>query len=119
MISNSLISHKLKASPYNQDTVRRAKLDYRLTVLSHRISIVSAAAGYGKSTLLSQWQKNLTERDIENIIVNLDQDDNDPILFMKYLLAGFKKTFPDCGDSALKQINAGGKISVKTVQDQG
>ncbi len=46
---------------------------------------VSAPAGYGKSTILATWQQSLAEQGIRTGWLSLDENDNDPARFMRYL----------------------------------
>lgn len=51
--------------------------------LASQISLLSAPAGYGKTTLLSLWLNQLTE---PAAWLTLDEGDNDPVLFMSYFI---------------------------------
>lgn len=51
-----------------------------------RICLVSAAAGYGKTTLLSQWHRRLSERrECVPLWISLDRYDADPSRFLRAL----------------------------------
>jgi len=59
--------------------------------------LVSAPAGYGKSTLVSSW---LEERDRLGAWVSLDESDNDLQRFLGYLVGAVETLFPDAvGDT--------------------
>ncbi|RPI65690.1 MAG: LuxR family transcriptional regulator, partial [Geobacteraceae bacterium] len=49
-----------------------------------KLTLISAPAGYGKTTLISSWLK---ERQIPSTWLSLDGGDNDPIRFLQYLIA--------------------------------
>jgi LuxR family transcriptional regulator, maltose regulon positive regulatory protein len=49
-----------------------------------KLTLISAPAGYGKTTLISSWLK---ERQIPSAWLSLDGGDNDPIRFLQYLIA--------------------------------
>jgi LuxR family maltose regulon positive regulatory protein len=50
--------------------------------------LVSAPAGYGKTTLISTWAQRLQH---PVAWLSLDEADNDPIRFLRYLLAGVQQ----------------------------
>ncbi len=68
----------------------------RLNQSRHRpLALVSAPAGYGKSTLVSCW---LQACDVPSAWVSLDKDDNDLGLFLSYLVSAIQRVFPaTCG----------------------
>ena len=61
---------------------------------ARKLTLVSAPAGYGKSTLLSCW---LESSDIPSVWVSLDENDNDPSVFLFYFLAALQFIFPGVG----------------------
>lgn len=52
------------------------------------LTVISAPAGYGKSTLLSQWASTL--RDIPFAMIQMDEEDNDPVHFLAGLFRGME-----------------------------
>ena len=52
--------------------------------LDRALILVSAPAGYGKTTLVSSWLK---EKQIPSAWLSLDDNDNDPVRFIQYLFA--------------------------------
>jgi LuxR family transcriptional regulator, maltose regulon positive regulatory protein len=68
--------------------VSRTGLINRLRALDESVVVVAAPAGYGKTTLLSQWIK----RDARpSAWVAVDDQDNDPAVFLSYLAAGLDR----------------------------
>jgi LuxR family maltose regulon positive regulatory protein len=53
--------------------------------------VVSAPAGYGKSTLVSHW---VQARDAPCAWLSLDESDSDPRVFLPYLLAAIREVVP-------------------------
>lgn len=53
--------------------------------LNHKVVLVSAPAGYGKSALLSQWRSSLKQRDIPAAWITLTPTDTDPAQLLTYL----------------------------------
>ncbi len=54
----------------------------------HKIILVSAEAGYGKTTLISGWISQLNQN---FSWLSLDEYDNDPITFIKYFVMAIRK----------------------------
>ena len=59
--------------------------------LKRPLTLISAPAGYGKSTLTSRW---VASGNYPWVWVSLDKDDNDLRQFLSYLLAAIEKRFP-------------------------
>lgn len=58
--------------------------------LNNKLTLVTAPAGYGKSTLLSEWAKTL---DIDVAWLSLDENDNHPLRFWKHTIESLKQNF--------------------------
>ncbi len=91
-MDNTLLATKLHVPPPCQILVDRPRLTVTLSkALTSSLTLVSAPAGYGKSTLVSSW---LLETDIPSAWLSLDEGDNDPIRFMQYFIAALQKIVP-------------------------
>ena len=53
------------------------------------LTIIQAPAGFGKSTLMSQWREHLVEKGLTCAWLVLDSDDRDPIRFLTLLANAF------------------------------
>jgi len=62
--------------------------------LKYPLTLISAPAGFGKTTLLSSWVHALPARNFRPAWVSLDEEDNDPWLFCTYLLSAFDQQQP-------------------------
>jgi LuxR family maltose regulon positive regulatory protein len=60
--------------------------------------LLSAPAGFGKTTLLAQW---LAERERPSAWISLEPEDNDPVRFFSALIAALQRVDPQLGTSAL------------------
>jgi LuxR family maltose regulon positive regulatory protein len=88
-----IIRTKLHRPPVAPDILPRARLLESLNEGRQRpLTLVSAPAGYGKSTLASRW---LEASDGRGAWVSLDEDDNDIRSFLAYLTAAVQAVFPD------------------------
>ena len=86
------------------DFVNRARLYEKLDNGAHcRLSLVSAAAGYGKSLLISSW---LESCDRPNAWLSLDDEINDLTTFLYYFLFAIRELFPDACPKTLALLNA-------------
>src|SRR5512145_1474579 len=80
-----LLTTKLYIPPARPEFVPRPRLVERLNKgLSCKLTLISAPAGFGKTTLLSEWISQ-SERGVG--WVSLDEGDNDPIRFWSYFIA--------------------------------
>ena len=86
-----LVQSKLRRPPVGPGTVRRAALVERLQRDASPIVSVVAPAGYGKTTLLSQW----AERNGQAFAwVSVDEADNDPKMLLSYIAAALDAVQP-------------------------
>ena len=80
-----IIRTKLHRPPVTRDLVPRTQLLERLECHRQRpLTLISAQAGYGKSTLASHW---LEASACPGAWVSLDDDENDLGLFVTYVAA--------------------------------
>ena len=83
--TKQLLRTKLFIPPIRPIQIDRPRLSNLIdTGLDRTLILVSAPAGYGKTTLISRW---LTEKKIPSAWLSLDNGDNDPIRFLQYLHA--------------------------------
>jgi len=71
----------------------------------HRLTLLSAAAGWGKTTLLSAWTAKQAP-DISVAWVSLDTLDNDPTRFWTAVIAALRTSAPEVGEVALGMLQA-------------
>ena len=91
-----ILSTKLSIPPLRSKLVRRTRLIQKLNQgLEYGLVLVSAPAGYGKSTLLSAW---LSQVEIPTAWLTLDEGDNDPPRFLTYLAAALAGVAPSIGE---------------------
>jgi LuxR family maltose regulon positive regulatory protein len=87
-----LLETKLYAPPVRSNQITRSRLYSLLDAgLDRALVLVSAPAGYGKTTLLCGWLK---EKEIPSAWLSLDEGDNDPIRFLQYLAAALRPFAP-------------------------
>ncbi len=87
----TLLQTKLFIPPQRPDLVPRPRLLERLDRglhSGHKLALVSAPAGFGKTTLVVNWLGHLPK--IQIAWLSLDQDDNDPARFLIYLISALQ-----------------------------
>jgi len=100
-VPESLLQTKLFVPPLRPNLVPRPHLIERLNQglqLGHKLTLISAPAGFGKTTLVSEWMHNLRlDAEKESEFVNriawlsLDEGDNDPAQFLTYFIAALNQ----------------------------
>jgi LuxR family transcriptional regulator, maltose regulon positive regulatory protein len=58
------------------------------------LTLVSAPNGFGKTTLLSNWIQSLPPERARVAWLSLDEGDNEPVLFWRYVLTALDKAMP-------------------------
>ncbi|WP_129677063.1 LuxR C-terminal-related transcriptional regulator [Candidatus Chloroploca sp. Khr17] len=105
-----ILATKLYIPPPRLQTIPRLRLLERLNAgLRHdhgaarRLTLISAAAGFGKTTLLSAWVADC-QRPVAWL--SLDAGDSDPVRFLAYLIAALQTLEPDLGAGVLAALHA-------------
>ncbi len=89
----SLLRTRLTMPTPRPDRVRRERLHMKLdTGLDHKLTLVSAPAGFGKTTAVSDW---LHARDLPAAWLTLDATDSDPLHLLRYLAAALQRILPN------------------------
>jgi LuxR family maltose regulon positive regulatory protein len=71
--------------------------------LKGKVTLVSAPAGYGKTTLVSTWAQQVEQR---VIWLSLDENDNDLARFLQYLVATIQQVDQDIGVNVLDALDS-------------
>ena len=75
--------------------------------LQHKLTLVSAPAGYGKTTLLAAWLQARPKDDPRIAWLSLEPGDNDPLRFWAYVLTALDRSSPGVATQALSALRAG------------
>jgi LuxR family maltose regulon positive regulatory protein len=117
----SILATKLYAPPARPEGVTRPRLLARLSLgPARKLTLVSAPAGFGKSTLVTQWIAALRAADdqgqqgtdavghaaVHVAWLALDEGDNDFTRFLAYVIAALQRTAPHVGDGVLRVLDA-------------
>ena len=100
--SEPLLRTKLFVPSVRSNQITRPRLIELLNGgLDKALILVSAPAGYGKTTLLSSW---LRETRISSAWLSLDKRDNDPVRFLQYFLSALQQIVPTVGLDLLDML---------------
>jgi LuxR family maltose regulon positive regulatory protein len=108
-VSTPLLQTKLYIPPSRPELVSRPRLIERLNAGLHRkLTLVSAPAGFGKTTLVSEWVQALdgTTPPIAIAWLSLDENDNDLTRFLSYFVAASQTIEADIGQGALSALQS-------------
>jgi LuxR family transcriptional regulator, maltose regulon positive regulatory protein len=116
-MSTSILATKLYIPPPRPSIVHRSRLIERLNDGLQRtpgVILISAAAGFGKTMLVSDWISALTtgpspsgrEEGVRVAWLSLDEGDNDPARFLVYLVAALQTIAPKVGEGVLSALQS-------------
>jgi len=98
-ISSSLIVTKLTRPVLHTRLVHRERLIDRLRAgMQHKLTLLVAPAGFGKTTLLSEWLASPAAAGWPVAWFSLDEQDNDPARFWDYFTAALEPIHPNLRD---------------------
>ena len=104
--TTQLLETKLYVPRWRTGLVPRARLIERLDRGTERkLTLVSAPAGYGKTTVLAEWVAGTPASERPAAWVSLDQSDNDPAHFWAYFIAALQTVQSGVGESALSLLH--------------
>ncbi len=97
---------KLYIPQTGENIIHRSGLFEKLDEgLKRKLILVSATAGYGKTTLISDW---VNKNKIPTAWFSIDERDNDPNEFLSFIIYGIQKTQPNIGKNSLELLNSPG-----------
>src|SRR6266545_723510 len=103
-MSTPILTTKLYIPPVRPNWVPRPRLIKRLDQgLQRKLTLVSAPAGFGKTTLIASWLHGLGDQEQTAPRVawlSLEADDNDPYRFFTHFVAALQSLDPGAGQAA-------------------
>jgi LuxR family maltose regulon positive regulatory protein len=114
---NIVVKAKLRAPlPRPEQLDRPSLLELLEDVYGRELTLVSAPAGYGKTTLLSQWYR-AQQASSHFAWVSLDEQDNDPVRLWRHIVEAVRQAAPevDFGADTLASIGAAGQDLAETI----
>ena len=129
MPQQSLLATKLYIPPVRPELVSRPRLIERLNAglpardaftrtrdaftrtrdaFTRALTLVSAPAGFGKTTLVSEWVTGCErlEPQVRAAWLSLDEGDNDPARFLAYLIAALRTVEASIGKGVLSALQS-------------
>ncbi len=101
-----LLATKLRQPRVRASIVARSRLTERLNAgLSRALTLISAPAGFGKTTLLSEWLAGAAQT-VPAAWLSLDEDDNDPVRFLTYVVAALNGVQESLGLDSLAMLRS-------------
>ena len=99
-----ILTTKLYVPPLQPSLVRRPHLIKKLNSGQEgKLTLVSAPAGFGKSTLISSWIHQL---DQPAAWISLDHGDNNPSRFLEYFTIALQKIEAEIGEGILSALQS-------------
>jgi LuxR family maltose regulon positive regulatory protein len=96
----------VRLAPAHGKRVPRERLLERLdAILRCAVTLVAAPAGFGKTSLLVDWEKRARERALVAWL-SLDASANDPVRFWRYVLTALNARQPGLGARVLPDVHA-------------
>lgn len=112
-MAHLLLSTKLHVPVFQAHLVTRERLVQRLNAgLRRRLILLSAAAGFGKTTLLSEWA---SQSSAQIAWVALDREDNDPARFWSYVLAALQQASLEKVTPLLETLRSLPSVSIASI----
>ena len=107
MVATSpLLETKLYIPRWRPGLVSRPRLIERLDQgIERKLTLVSAPAGFGKTTMLVEWLAATPASERPAAWVSLDQRDNDPALFWAYFITALQAIQSGVGENSLSCCN--------------
>jgi LuxR family maltose regulon positive regulatory protein len=103
-MSALLLLTKLYVPPPRPNIVLRSRLIERLNGgMSGKLTLISAAAGFGKTTQASEWVASCGQ---PVAWLSLDEGDNDPTRFLTYLVAALQTIAANIGKGVLAVLQS-------------
>ena len=111
-MTNTLLQTKLYIPTTRPNIVPRTRLLQKLNAGLHgKLTVASAPAGFGKTTLITAW---LSQLDRPVGWVSLDEDDSDPQQFFRYVAAAIRP-FPDSQQNLTNQLQSQQPLPAKAL----
>ncbi len=117
-----LLTTKLYIPRARPELVSRPRLIERLNAgllrqsggFARKLTLVSAPAGFGKTTLLSEWVAGCGQR-ARVAWLSLDEGDNDLARFLAYFVAALQTIEGEAGRGLLAALQSPGAVNVKLI----
>jgi LuxR family transcriptional regulator, maltose regulon positive regulatory protein len=111
-----LLHTKLTIPPARADRVPRLRLIQQLGAsLESPLTLICAPAGFGKTSLITDWYEQPDAPGLPLAWLSLDEDDNDPTRFLMYLISTLARVAHTIGDDLLMALHSPQPPSPKNI----
>ncbi len=105
--ASPLLETKLYVPKWRAGLVPRPRLIERLDQgIERKLTLVSAPAGFGKTTLLAEWLAATPASERPAACVSLDQSDNNPTRFWAYVISALQTVQSGVGEYAISLLHS-------------
>ncbi len=114
-MSAPILATKLYIPPPRSKIVLRPRLVERLNEnlsSSRKLTLISAPAGFGKTTLVSEWVASCEQ---PVAWLSLDERDNDPARFISYLVKALQTIQTGIGEGLLAALQSPQPLQIETI----
>ena len=112
-MATPILATKLYVPPPRSKVVLRPRLVERLNEgLNRKLTIISAPAGFGKTTLISEW---ITSSEHPVAWLSLDEGDNDPARFLSYFVSALQTIEAGVGTGVLSTLQSPQPPSIESI----
>ena len=106
-MSTALLESKFRAPARRANAVGRPRLAQRLGAApGSALTVLSAPAGFGKTTALSEWLTTVPADAVSVAWLSLDHGDNDPALFWTYVVTAMQRATDAVGAAAPRLLTS-------------
>ncbi len=106
-MTGPLLQTKLFVPRLRRTLVARPRLNERLSrTAESRLTLISAPAGFGKTTLLAEWLATAAARGRSVAWLSLDENDSRPAVFWTYLTTALQTVVPGVGADVLPLLQS-------------
>ena len=100
----ALLRTKLYVPSLQSKWISRPRLVKRMDEgFARKLTLISAPAGFGKTTLLVDW---IHRKEIPVVWLSVDKNDNDSSHFLTYVILGLQSLKADVGNAALTMLRS-------------
>ncbi len=98
-MSVQILDTKFHMPKHRTELVSRPRLVKRMNEgMRQKLTLISAPAGFGKTTLVTEWASGCNQ---SIAWLSLDEKDNDPVRFLTYFVVALKSVAPSIGEGVL------------------
>jgi LuxR family maltose regulon positive regulatory protein len=107
VLTSPLLETKVHVPRPRASLVARPRLSERLNrTTESKLTLISAPAGFGKSTLVAAWLAIPRDDGPLSAWFSIDQADNEPATFWTYLISALRTVVPGIGEGSLSLLES-------------